>query len=71
LFAILIGENRRVVAQIDPALFQATVTRAEGDVAGAQAALQLAKLSRRSQTVREENFVKPISSGNGKSVGGS
>ena len=33
----------QVVAQIDPALFQATVTQAEGDVANAQAALELAK----------------------------
>src|SRR5678815_5012001 len=30
----------QVVAQIDPALFQATVTQAEGDVASAQAALE-------------------------------
>src|SRR5436190_21351363 len=29
----------QVVAQIDPALFQATVTQAEGDLASAQAAL--------------------------------
>jgi HlyD family secretion protein len=35
----------QVVAQIDPALFQATVTQAEGDVANAQAALELAKLN--------------------------
>src|SRR5438045_8593695 len=35
----------QVVAQIDPALFQATVTQAEGDVASAQAALELAKLN--------------------------
>ena len=34
-----------VVAQIDPALFQATVTQTEGDVASAQAALELAKLN--------------------------
>src|SRR5256884_9466823 len=34
-----------VVAQIDPALFQATVTQAEGDLASAQAALELAKLN--------------------------
>src|ERR1051326_925427 len=32
----------QVVAQIDPALFQATVTQAEGDLANAQAALDLA-----------------------------
>src|SRR2546430_8177574 len=34
-----------VVAQIDPALFQATVTQAEGDLASSQAALELAKLN--------------------------
>src|SRR5713226_7490008 len=34
-----------VVAQIDPALFQATVTQSEGDLASAQAALELAKLN--------------------------
>jgi HlyD family secretion protein len=35
----------QVVAQIDPALFQATVTQAEGDVASAQSALELARLN--------------------------
>jgi HlyD family secretion protein len=35
----------QVVAQIDPALFQATVTQAEGDVANAQAALELAQVN--------------------------
>src|SRR3989441_7030509 len=35
----------QVVAQIDPALFQATVTQAEGDQASAQAALELAKVN--------------------------
>src|SRR3981189_1737495 len=34
-----------VVAQIDPTLFQATVTQAEGDLASAQAALELAKVN--------------------------
>ncbi|MDQ6809781.1 MAG: efflux RND transporter periplasmic adaptor subunit [Verrucomicrobiota bacterium] len=34
-----------VVAQIDPVLFQATVTQAEGDLANAQAALELAHLN--------------------------
>src|SRR6184192_1733660 len=34
-----------VVAQIDPVLFQATVTQAEGDLASAQAALELAKVN--------------------------
>src|SRR5438552_8786842 len=35
----------QVVAQIDPALFQATVTQAEGDLANAQATLELAKVN--------------------------
>src|SRR5256886_12265126 len=35
----------QAVAQIDPALFQAAVTQAEGDVASAQAGLELAKLN--------------------------
>jgi HlyD family secretion protein len=35
----------QVVAQIDPALFQATLTQAEGDLASAQAALQLANVN--------------------------
>ena len=34
-----------LVAQIDPVLFQATVTQAEGDLASAQAALELAKVN--------------------------
>ena len=49
----------QVVAQIDPALFQATVTQAEGDLANAQAALELAKLN----AIRtEELFAKKTSS---------
>src|SRR5213596_993395 len=35
----------QVVAQIDPALFQATVTQAEGDLASTQAALELARVN--------------------------
>src|SRR5213595_3737751 len=35
----------QVVAQIDPALFQATVTQTEGDLASAQAARDLAKVN--------------------------
>ena len=35
----------QVVAQIDPMLFQAAVTQAEGDLANAQAALELAKVN--------------------------
>src|SRR5438105_10548268 len=34
----------QTVAQIDPALFQATVTQAEGDLASVQAALELARI---------------------------
>jgi HlyD family secretion protein len=35
----------QVVAEIDPALFKATVTQAEGDLASAQAAFDLAKIN--------------------------
>ena len=35
----------QTVAQIDPALFQATVTQAEGDLANAQAVLELARIN--------------------------
>src|SRR6058998_3686555 len=49
----------QVVAQIDPALFQATVTQAEGDLASAQAALELAKLN---ATRTEELFARKTSS---------
>jgi HlyD family secretion protein len=35
----------QVVAQIDPALFQATVTQAEGDLASARAGLELARIN--------------------------
>src|SRR5713226_8132451 len=49
----------QVVAQIDPALFQATVTQAEGDLASAQAALELAKLN---ATRTQELFTKKNSS---------
>jgi HlyD family secretion protein len=49
----------QVVAQIDPVLFQATVTQAEGDVASAQAALELAKLN---ATRTQDLFAKKTSS---------
>src|SRR5216117_2648549 len=49
----------QVVAQIDPALFQATVTQAEGDLASTQAALELARLN---ATRTEELFTKKTSS---------
>jgi len=49
----------QVVAQIDPALFQATVTQAEGDVASAQAALELAKVN---ATRIQELFARKTSS---------
>src|SRR5438552_1880535 len=48
-----------VVAQIDPALLQATVTQAEGDLANAQAALELARINARRT---QELFAKKTSS---------
>jgi HlyD family secretion protein len=49
----------QVVAQIDPVLFQATVTQAEGDLANAQAALELARVN---ATRTQELFAKKTSS---------
>jgi HlyD family secretion protein len=49
----------QVVAQIDPALFQATVTQAEGDLANAQATLELAKVNAKRT---QELFAKKTSS---------
>ncbi len=49
----------QVVAQIDPILFQAAVTQAEGDLATAQAALELAKVN---ATRTQELFTKKNSS---------
>jgi HlyD family secretion protein len=49
----------QVVAQIDPALFQATVTQAEGDLANAQAALDFAKVN---ATRIQELFARKTSS---------
>src|SRR5438046_3293227 len=49
----------QVVAQIDPALFQATVTQAEGDLANAQAALELARINARRT---QELFARKTSS---------
>jgi HlyD family secretion protein len=49
----------QVVAQIDPALFQATVTQAEGDLASAQAALEFAKVN---ATRTQELFARKTSS---------
>jgi HlyD family secretion protein len=49
----------QVVAQIDPVLFQAAVTQAEGDLATAQAALELAKVN---ATRTQELFAKKNSS---------
>jgi HlyD family secretion protein len=49
----------QVVAQIDPVLFQATVTQAEGDVANAHAALELAKVN---ATRIQELFARKTSS---------
>ena len=49
----------QVVAQIDPALFQATVTQTEGDLANAQAALELARINAKRT---QELFAKKTSS---------
>src|SRR5467141_1674805 len=49
----------QVVAQIDPVLFQATVTQAEGDRANAQAALELARINAKRT---QELFAKKTSS---------
>src|SRR2546430_13849109 len=49
----------QTVAQIDPVLFQATVTQTEGDLANAQAALELASVNgKRTQAL----FAKKTSS---------
>ncbi|MEY2541683.1 MAG: HlyD family secretion protein [Verrucomicrobiota bacterium] len=49
-----------VVAQIDPVLFQATVIQAEGDLASAQAGLELAKVNavRTQDLVAKQNSAK-------------
>jgi len=63
----------QVVAQIDPALFQATVTQTEGDLASAQAALELAKLNakRNSGPFCPENFLSGrFGPGNGQPASG-
>ena len=49
----------QVVAQIDPSLFQAAVTQAEGDLASGQAALDLARVN---ATRTQELFAKKNSS---------
>src|SRR6059058_6013139 len=49
----------QVVARIDPSLFQAAVTQAEGDLASAQAALDLARVN---TTRTQELFAKKNSS---------
>src|SRR5881394_3505820 len=49
----------QTVAQIDPMLFQAAVTQTEGDLANAQAALELAKVN---ATRTEQLFKQKISS---------
>jgi HlyD family secretion protein len=49
----------QVVAQIDPAIFQATVTQAEGGLASAKAALELAKVT---ATRTQELFARKTSS---------
>jgi len=49
----------QVVAQIDPALFQATITQADGDLANAQATLELARVNAKRT---QELFAKKTSS---------
>src|SRR5262252_5298049 len=49
----------QVVAQLDPALFQAALTQAQGDLASAQAALELAKVN---ATRTQELFARKTSS---------
>src|ERR1043166_10080218 len=51
----------QTVAQIDPALFQAAVTQAEGDLETAQAALELAKVNaaRTQKLFTEKNSSQP------------
>lgn len=45
-----------VVAEIDPSIYQAAVAQAEGDVANAKAALELARLNaQRTEELRKEN----------------
>jgi len=46
----------QVVAEIDPSIYQAVVAQAEGDVANAKAALELAQLNaQRTEELRKEN----------------
>src|SRR5213078_112869 len=46
-----------IVAQIDPVLFQATVTQGEGDLASAQASLRLAELNAQRQRELAKNKI--------------
>src|SRR6266536_5927718 len=50
-------KSGQVVAQIDPAVFQASVTQAEGDLANARAALELAQVTakRTEELVAKQN----------------
>ncbi len=50
----------QVVAQIDPVIFQATVTQTEGDLASAQAALELARanMGRTEDLVKKQNSAR-------------
>jgi HlyD family secretion protein len=50
-------KSGQVVAQIDPAVFQASVTQAEGDLASARAALELARVTakRTEELVAKQN----------------
>jgi HlyD family secretion protein len=53
-----IVKSNQVVAQLDPATFQATVHQAEGDLANAKAALELAQVNaRRSADLLKNNLI--------------
>jgi HlyD family secretion protein len=60
-------KSNQVVAQLDPAIFQATVHQAEGDLANTRAALELAQINARRSTELLKNNLIP-SSDNDKAV---
>jgi len=60
-------KSNQIVAQLDPAIFQATVHQAEGDLANTKAALELAQINaRRSAELLKNNLIP--SSDNDKAV---
>src|SRR6266568_1127507 len=51
-------KSNQVVAQLDPAIFKATVHQAEGDLANAKAALELAQVNaRRSEELPQSSLI--------------